>query len=431
MDSPAEFGSIVWRRFSVGAQTFRFAAHHTGTEAELDTFVRDVERIVHEERVIYGEFPAYEPGHYTFLADYLPVAEEDAMEHRNSAVLTSIATMAGQRSYLLEGVAHELFHSWNVERIRPRSLEPFDFDRVNVSSDLWLAEGFTQYYGPLVLARAGLVDDARAAGTLSDIVDGISASPARAVRSAEQMSQMAPFVDGGRPMDRTNWSRTVFSYYSHGAAIALALDLTLRDRSDGRVSLDDFMRGLWRSFGKPGGSRPGYVDRPYTSADAEKTLAEVSGDGAFAGDFFSRYIRGREVADYPRLLARAGFVVRKYAAERSWIGDLTFVPGRLKIAELVAPTWPAYQAGLEQDDTLEQLDGQRIQSESDLARVLDRRKPGDRIPIAYTDRYGRAKASLVTLVENPHLEVVPIEATGGRPSEAQQNFRTRWLGKRR
>ena len=118
---------------------------------------------------------------------------------------------------------------------------------------------------------------------------------------------MAVFVDGGMPVDRTNWPNTYISYYPFGGAIALALDLTLRDRSDSRVTLDDFMRAMWRVHGKPGGVREGVVDRPYTSADAEARLAEVSGDAAFAADFFSRFIRGRDAADYARLLARAGF----------------------------------------------------------------------------------------------------------------------------
>ena len=133
---------------------------------------------------------------------------------------------------------------------------------------------------------------------------------------------MAPFTDGGRTVDRTNWSDTVISYYPLGGAIALALDLSLRDRTDSRLSLDDFMRAMWRKYGKPGGSREGYVDHPYTIADAEATLAEVSGDRAFARDFFARYIQGHEVADYARLLARAGFVVRKRNAGRAWLGDV-------------------------------------------------------------------------------------------------------------
>ena len=155
------------------------------------------------------------------------------------------------------------------------------------------------------------MDLASTARTLTGLVETVTLDNGRLVRSAEEMSQMAPFIDGGRTIDRTNWSNTVISYYPFGGAIALALDLSLRDRTDGRVSLDDFMRAMWRTYGQPGGGREGYVDRPYTIADAEATLAEVSGDKAFARDFFSRYIQGHDVADYARLLARAGFTVRQ------------------------------------------------------------------------------------------------------------------------
>src|SRR5262245_30685789 len=289
MDSPAEFGPVTIRQFQVEGHTFRFAAHHTGTTAELDGFVKDVEKIVRQEGAVFGEFPSYEPGTYTFLADYLPYASGDGMEHRNSTVMTSSGSIRQSRANLLDTVAHEFFHNWNVERIRPRSLEPFDLERANMSGELWLAEGFTQYYGPIALSRAGLEELSSTTATLSDLIRAVTTSPGREVRSAEEMSRMAPFTDGGRTGDRTNWNDTYISYYPFGGAIALALDLSLRGRSGDRVSLDDFMRAMWRVHGKPGGAREGYVDRPYTIDDAERRLAEVS-DAAFARDFFVRYI---------------------------------------------------------------------------------------------------------------------------------------------
>src|SRR5437870_4147892 len=255
MDSPVEFGPVSVRQFTAGGRTFRFSLHHTGTDAELDGYVKDVEKIVRQEGAIFGEYPQYEPGYYTFLADYLPWASGDGMEHRNSTVMTSSGSIGTSRMGLLDTVAHEFFHCWNVERIRPKGLEPFDFDRANLSDSLWLAEGFTQYYGPLALARAGLDALSSTAGEFGELVDGATAYPGRLVRSAAQMSEMAPFVDGGRPIDRTNWSNTFVSYYTVGGAVALALDLMLRDRTDSRVSLDDFMRAMWQKFGKPGGSR--------------------------------------------------------------------------------------------------------------------------------------------------------------------------------
>jgi predicted metalloprotease with PDZ domain len=434
MDSPAEFGPLVVRQFSVGSRTFRFAVHHAGTDAELDAFVKDVEKIVAQEGAIYGEFPSYEPGVYTFLADYLPYVDGDGMEHRNSTVMTSAGAIRNpaERIGLLDTVAHEFFHGWNVERIRPRSLEPFDFERANMSSELWLAEGFTQYYGPLVLQRAGLTTLDATAATFAGNIEAATLEPGRLVRSAEDMSRMAAFIDGGRPIDRTNWANTVISYYPFGAAIGLALDLELRDRSDGQVSLDDFMRAMWRVHGRPGGAREGYVDRPYTTADAEARLAEVSGDRAFARDFFARFIEGREVADYRRLLMRAGLVLRRRSAGRSWWGDLRLEAGNgtVRIAAVVPSNSPAYAAGMDQDDEIRRIDGRRIGSVEELNVVFSRHKPGDRLDVVIADRSGAERTASVLLADDPHLALTPVEPIGGALTAAQRTFRERWLGPR-
>ena len=280
MDSPTEFGPIVVRQFTMDGKTIRFALHHTGTAADLDGFIPDVRRIVAVERDIFGEFPSYEQDTYTFLADYLPYARSDGMEHRNSTVITSPSAIRTNLGGLLGPVAHEFFHGWNVERIRPQSLEPFDLERVNMSGELWFAEGFTEYYAPLSMSRAGV---AGLGDTLADFSQQISAvvlSPGRTMRSAEEMSRMAVFTDRGTTADPTNWSNTYISYYPFGGAIALALDLSLRERFEGRITLDDFMRAMWRVHGKPAAPRPGLVPHPYTSEDAEQRLAEVTGAAA-------------------------------------------------------------------------------------------------------------------------------------------------------
>ena len=428
MDSPAEFGPVSVRQFTAGGRTFRFSLHHTGTDAELDGYVKDVEKIVRQEGAIFGEYPQYEPGYYTFLADYLPWASGDGMEHRNSTVMTSSGSIGTSRMGLLDTVAHEFFHCWNVERIRPSGLEPFDFDRANPSDSLWLAEGFTQYYGPLAMQRAQLVDVAATAAIAGGLVDTVVNDPGRGVRSAVEMSRMAPFIDGGRTVDRTNWANTVISYYPFGGAIALALDLSLRDRSDGRVSLDDFMRAMWQKFGRPGGAREGYVDRPYSLADAEETLAGVSGDRAFAREFFAKYIEGRDVADYERLLGRAGVTLRRRNAGRAWLGDVKYeTRNGARVASIVSPSWPVYATGLEQDDEVTEIDGRPIRSENDAAAALQRQRPGDRVQIVFVDRTRLTRRATVTLAEDPHLEAVPIEAAGGTMTSAQRAFRDRWL----
>jgi predicted metalloprotease with PDZ domain len=150
----------------------------------------------------------------------------------------------------------------------------------------------------------------------------------------------------------------------------------------------------------------------------------VSGDKAFARDFFARYIQGHEVADYARLLARAGFGVRKRNPGRAWLGDIHLESrSSLRVAGLVAPTWPIYTAGIDEDDELQQVDGHRIVSEGDIAAAMQRHKPGDQVPIVFVDRSGVTKTVSITLAEDPHTEVV-----AAAPTAEQKAFRDGWLG---
>ena len=299
-----------------------------------------------------------------------------------------------------------------------------------MSGELWLGEGFTQYYGPLALSRA------RAGGSAVDTVGGVHgargggpvhAGPRRPIR--EEMSRMA-HVHRRRPTgDRTNWSNTYISYYPFGGAIALALDLSLRGRSDGRVTLDDFMRAMWRVHGKPGGAPEGYVSRPYTLDDAEKRLAEVSGDAAFARDFFARYVHGREVPDYARLLQPAGLLLRKTAPGRSWWGDVSLESGEgVRLATAPLANTPLYRAGLDAGDHIRRLAGERVSSRDQALAILRRHRPGDTLPVEFVDRSGGSRTGSIVVGEDPRVDVVPVEAAGGRVTAEQRAFRRAWLG---
>jgi predicted metalloprotease with PDZ domain len=432
MDSPVEFGQFSMRTFTVQDENrtpvFRLAVHHTGTDAELDGLTRDVQAIVREAKHVFREYPPFEGNTYTFLADYLPWANGDGMEHRNSTVLTSPFSIRNSRTDLLDTISHEFFHAWNVERIRPQSLEPFNFEDVNMSGELWLAEGFTNYYGALIKKRSGLATVRAFAEDMGEAIDIVVNSPARTLRSAVEMSQMAPFVDRSATTDRTNFANTFISYYTWGQVIGLALDLTLRDRSEGRVTLDDFMRALWEKFGRPGTKSPGYVETPYTIDGLKSALAAIAGDAAFADDFFARYIEGREVADYSRLLARAGLVLRPRAAGRAWTGQLRTEDTKTgaRIFSEMMYGEPAYQAGLERDDIIVSLGGARVTTSGDVDRALAMRKPGDALQVVY-ERRGERITTMIKLAENPTLELVPAEEAGQTLTDAQRTFRDSWL----
>jgi len=447
MDSPTELSNYTLRSFKVknpdGKEFTVFTAvHHDGDPALIDDYAAAAEKIVNEAAAVFGEFPSYDTGTYTFLGDYVPWGGGDGMEHRNSTVVAapvSFKNPQAERS-VLGTLAHEFFHCWNVERIRPRTLEPFNFEDANISGELWLAEGFTQYYGPLIMTRAGLtpVDPAALVRNAVFVIN----SPARQFRSAVEMSQMAAFADAAVAIDETSLQTTFLSYYTYGGAIATALDLSLRDRSNGTITLDDYMRSMWVAYGKPGGPSPAIIAKPYTLKDARDRLAEVSGDRRFADEFFDRYIEGREIPDYATLFARVGIILRKRSPDAAWAGilDQQFGAGRgrrggavpvagaggVTIPTLVNWGTPAFRAGLEEGDTITVVDGKAVAAIDDFQGVLRAHRPGDQLAIEFV-RHGVTHKTAITLADDPTVEAVTLESTGGALSPDQRAMRDAWL----
>jgi predicted metalloprotease with PDZ domain len=424
MDSPTELSDYSLRTFKVrnpdGKEfTIRTAVHHDATDADVDEYAAGAEKIVREQGAVFGEFPEFDTGTYTFLGDYLPWGGGDGMEHRNSTVVASATSIRNNARRVLGTVSHEFFHAWNVERIRPRSLEPFNFEEANMSGELWLAEGFTTYYGGLIMARAGLSTREQAIRSAANGALNIAIDPGHRFRSLVEMSQLAPFSDAARSVDPTNFSYAFINYYPYGAAIALALDLELRQRSKGRLSLDDYMRTLWRVHGKPNGPQPGLVAKPYTMQDARDRLAETADDRRFADEFFTKYIEGREVPDYAALLAPAGVIVRKRNAGIGWSGAQIDESG--KVTQLVAWGTPAFNAGLEEGDTITSVDGKPFEA-------FRSRKPGEKVSLEVTRPTGRTASLTLTFGDDPALEAVLVESTGGTVTADQRAFRDSWLG---
>ena len=405
-------------------QTIRVVAHSQATDAELKDYFAGVEKIVREEQAVFGELPNYEPGYYTFLADALPWDNGDGMEHRNSTVIT------GQRLNL-GTVAHEYFHNWNVERIRPQGLEPFNFRDANMSYGMFIAEGFTQYYGQLAMIRAGLSPSMQAfAGEISQVVN----TPGTQYRSAEDMSRMAPLVDGASDLFPTYFNNTFVSYYTFGAAVAMGLDLELRTRSNGTVSLDDFERAMWLAYGKPGQTTPGLVAHPYTLADVQLQIAKVSGDPAFAADFVKRHMAGTEKIDYAPLLLKAGFVLkakgtptlgRIFLAQKGSPTRRGAAPTNetLKVATSTIIGTPAYNAGLDLDDELISVAGTNIAGPGDIDKAIAKHKVGDTVELVFKRR-GQQVKSNATLAADPTFEITDVE----NPTAEQKAFREAWLG---
>ncbi|MEP9400194.1 M61 family peptidase [Sphingomonas sp. VNH70] len=423
MDSPTELSDHMVREWREAGQTYRLALHHLGSAADMDRYTEKAKAVVRTQIAIFGKPAPYDFGTYTFIADYLPWITGDGMEHRNSTIISNTRSLAEANDDQLGTLSHEFFHSWNVERIRPAELEPFDFTRANPTPSLWLAEGFTQYYGPLAIRRAGVssIDDylGELAPTLSGIVNNPARLPARINASPMEMSLRAPFVDAARSIDPVDPNIFV-SYYPYGAVIALALDLELRGRFPGK-SLDDYMRLLWQRHGQP--------ERPYRTDDLRAALAELTGDRAFADGFFARSIASSGLPDFAPLLAQAGLTLRPANPGAGWIGRTAAMADAsgVTLAQSPAEGTPLRAAGVDRGDTIVALGSTAITDVAGWNAALGALKPGVAVPIRYRSR-GSERTATLTPLPDPALTIVRGETVGQTPTAAQRAFRTAWLG---
>ncbi|SPE33333.1 Peptidase M61 domain-containing protein [Candidatus Sulfopaludibacter sp. SbA3] len=419
MDSPVEISHYYMAEWKVGGSQFRMALHHRGTDEEAAAFARLCQVVVTEEEGVFGAFPKYDNGNYTFLLDYLPYASGDGMEHRNSTVIAGTRDLKDAAAQMIGTVSHEFFHSWNVKRIRPKTLEPFDFERADMSGELWFAEGFTNYYGPLTLKRAGLMDVDRFARSMGGAVSTVLNAPGRLVFNVIDMSRRAPFVDAATANDPVNTGNTFISYYTYGQALALGIDLSIRTRFPGKT-LDDWMRAMWREHPD--------TQKPYTLDDLQRTLGEVTSK-EFAGDIFQRHIYGKEPMDYEKLLARAGLLLEKRtgAAARSYLGAQGLWTDRGM--EIAAPTLigsPFYNAGIDRGDIITDWDRGAPRTQRDLDALLEKHKAGDKIHLKVDSRGGKKEVD-ITLADSPAMQLVPYELADKQLTPEMTAFREAWL----
>jgi predicted metalloprotease with PDZ domain len=422
MDSPVELSDHATAEWQIDNQRFRVALHHHGSVEEVKSFAKLCQSVTLEAEGVFGGFPKFDNGSYTFLVDYLPYVFGDGMEHRDSTSITDTTDLKDAGPRAVGTVSHEFFHAWNVRRIRPRSLEPFDFESANMSGELWFAEGFTSYYGPLMIKRAGISTLDEFVRELSGPVNRVLNAPGREVFSVVDMSRQAPFVDAARSIDATNFRNTFISYYTYGEALGFGLDLSIRQRFPGK-SLDDWMKVMWR--------RHTDINRPYTLKDLEEALSEATGDAGFAHGVFEHHIYGKEPLDYRTLVAAAGLQFRKAREGKPWIGnDQVEMSGdEVKLSDVSLRDTPLYRAGLERGDEILQCDSKAMKKVDDFEVCLSKHAPGEVLLLEYRSRGGPKKAR-VTVVEDPAIEIVTFEKAGLAVSEQVKSFRNSWLGSR-
>ena len=243
---------------------------------------------------------------YTFIFHFAPqVSLGDGMEHLNSTqVIVRGGLTSGALDEALETAAHEFFHLWNVKRLRPAGLGPFDYTKENYSRSLWFAEGVTTYYSYLSLLRAGIWKRGEFLERLAEEIRTFEGEPGRKLMSAESSSFHAWFYDRAPQMQETNFANTTFSYYNKGAMLGMLLDLEIRGRTRGEKSLDDVLRLMYRDFYQAPAESYYGPGRGYSEADILAAVNAVTGS-----DFrpwFERCIQGTDELPYAEALAQRG-----------------------------------------------------------------------------------------------------------------------------
>jgi predicted metalloprotease with PDZ domain len=305
IDTPTEVApSFMVDSFYVDGKKYRTMVHHNGpaSAAAHERFVKDVEKIVRYENTVFSAPPLDQ---YTFLFN-IGYAGGDGMEHLYSTEIIDRRPWVDSLA-ILPGIgtaAHEYFHVWNVKRVRPLALGPFDYTKEVYQPSLWVAEGWTQYYGQAALHRSGITPTDEFYRSMAGIIHANLTAPGRKEVSARMASFHAPFWDGAPQGQPTNGANTFFSYYTKGSGLALYLDLYVRGKTNGAKSLDDVFNALKRrSWNAPNASY--YLQgRGYTELDVEQAASEVAGENLHT--WFERYVGGTDDLDYDAQLAHMG-----------------------------------------------------------------------------------------------------------------------------
>ncbi len=426
IDAPTEIAPD-WTEdnFEVNGKKYHVVVHSFGPEGgKRPALVRDIEKIVRAEVAMWGP-PEFEE--YTFLIHFAADDHSgDGMEHLTSTQIIEPGALAeaGVHEQTLGTVSHEFFHVWNVKRLRPQELGPWDFTRPLSTRGLWIAEGFTNYYGHMMLRRAGLWDDKKFLDRQAQTIRGIESAQGSRLMSAEESSMSAPFIDDAAHVQLTNLQNTSISYYPKGQLIALVMDLLVRGRTKGKASLDDVMRDMYEELYLKSPNSSYYLrGRGYQPEDLERIASRRAGFDL--GDFFKRHVRDVEVLPYEEAFGYVGLRLVKTQAKEPFDAGMwvTFEDPREGVIENVRNNSPAEDAGLQSQDAIVSLGGKDVTKDSWL-KTLARYKTGDSVPVVVRRDRRTIKTNIV--LGQPERFDYKIEERSDATAE-QKALRTAWL----
>jgi predicted metalloprotease with PDZ domain len=406
VDSPIVAGSPSVYEFNVRGKphylvNFRERGIWNGTQAAAD-LATSAETIAR----FWGDVPFER----FFFLNVIGSAA-NGLEHRNSTLMNIPLDATSSREGYLEWLSlatHEYFHAWNVKRLRPAELGPFDYENEVYTRSLWFVEGVTEYYADLLLARAGVVTRDEFLAALSEQVRSLQATPGRLEQSVEAASYDA-WIKYYRADENT--PNTAISYYVKGAVIGFLLDAHIRRMTDGARSLDDVMRLMRSRFSD---------EKGFSRDDVRAIVAEVVG-AAHSGDIRAWLARALETTaelDLADALAWFGLRVTPPAvAPRAYLGVVTWTENGKTVITAIRRGSPAAVAGFSLLDEISAVNGEPL-APGQLGQRLERTLPGSKVTFAVTRRGETRNVDIVLATDPRHgwqLSALP----GATPAQSQ------------
>jgi predicted metalloprotease with PDZ domain len=403
VDSPIVAGNPAVHEFAVDGKAHYLV--NIGDEAfwDAERATRDVQKIVEQHRNVWGLLPYERYIFFNFIVD-----AGGGLEHKNSTVLmTRRFQMRTRKSYIdwLDLVSHEQFHAWNVKRLRPVALGPFDYENENYTTSLWISEGFTDYYGALQVERAGLMTPTEYLNRLARTIESLQTTPGRLTQPVAIASYDA-WIKFYRPDE--NAVNTAISYYTKGAIVGWLLDAKVRRATSGARTLDDVMRTAYQRFSGP---------RGFTTEDFVGVVREIGGAGV--ASWLATVIYSTEDLDYTDALSWFGLEFKKQKKttdddgepkpEKAYLGLTAKADaGRLLVTQVKRGT-PAFDAGVSVDDEIIAIDDDRVPPDG-LDTRLEQYKAGDQASLVVARR-GHLRTLPLKFAAEPE-NVWKLQATG-------------------
>lgn len=422
-DSPIEVGNQDIFEFNAAGVRHEVAMYGGGNY-DKERLKTDMAKIVEQATAVYGENPNK---HYTFIVhNYLQGG--GGLEHLNSTVLgASRNAYSSEKGYkgFLGLVAHEYHHLWNVKRLRPIALGPFDYDNENYTTNLWVAEGFTSYYENKFMHRAGFNNQEEFVTGLAGAVGTVVNTPGAKVMSAAASSFDAWINGAYRPNE--NSRNTFVSYYSKGEVVGLLMDLEIANATKGAKSLDDVMKAMYFQCKT--------LKRGYTDAEFKAMVEKIS--GISFTDFWSKYVNGTADIDYTKYFGYAGIeVTTENATPNKPVAGAGLAVGKAVTVATVSRNSAAWIGGLNVNDEILSIDGNSMGDimkdvkpspvlSMDNLSVINSKNIGDKVVVTVR-RDGLEKELTLTLKENPNVRLKTRINENATP--LQLAVRKKWTG---